>query len=106
MEESHDGAIAVAEEVRPLVQLQELKLRERLGQDVEAEAFSLKQMTRVMAALPALIKLGVFASTVSTPTMPSIPHAFATEGFARLQSLYVTLEDDVAPDQVEAVGER
>jgi hypothetical protein len=36
--------------------------------------------------------------------MLSVPHAFDADGFVPRQSLFVTFEDDVDPDQVEADG--
>jgi hypothetical protein len=97
---SHDGGFAVFEGVRPLVQLQELRI---LDEHEGTRAFSIELVTQILAALPALTKLGVY---VSAPTMPPIPHALVTDGFARLRSLSIVLGGDVEPDQLEAVAGR
>jgi hypothetical protein len=101
---SPDGAVAVSEGVWPLVNLQELVLRPPWNYGGrEWEGVSLEQVTRLLGALPELTKLGVL---VSAPAMLPAPHAFAADGFARLRSLSIRLEDGVPPDQVEAVAAR
>jgi hypothetical protein len=97
---SRGGALAVTEGVRPLVQMQELVVRESWREDGR---FSLEEVTRLLAALPSLTKLGV---SVSAPAMPPIPHAFSADGFAGLRSLSMELAADVASDHVEALAAR
>jgi hypothetical protein len=74
-----------------------------VGMNPEMEVFSLEQVASLMAALPALTKLGVF---VTDGPMPRDPRGAAADGFSRLRSLSLRLEDRADPDQVEAIAAR
>jgi hypothetical protein len=99
----YSDRVALVEGVRLLVQLHELELRSPLPKPGEGEGFTLEQVTRLLAALPALTMLDVF---VVAPAMPPIPHAFAADGFAGLQRLSLTLGDRVDPEHVEVFAAR